>query len=257
MEILRFGDLLPLLIFNSERTVFDPVDRPVLPTVARPNVDVVDPIELRSAAHETVVQSLVDVDRARIDEILVAGVDLRPDANVAQAQKDDGHIGEPGADLGRVGREKAALRDRGQAPRHELLGPTGLSAQERSAVRQLDGKLGQEIVAEDPELSISRLKQKVVASEVKIGSFNAGERDRRRSRRSVRARKRSRRQRTSRCAIVQQEWAGHPVGGEFHIGRRAVGNADPRIGAPAAERAPIGPFNIHAEAENGYSDRHE
>src|ERR1700735_1095552 len=156
MEILGYGDSLPLLVFNGQGTVFDPVDRSMLTTVARPNVNVVDPIELCSAANETVEQSLVDVDRARIDEILVAGVDLRPDPNVSQAQKDDGHIGEPGADLGRVGREKAALSDRGQAPRHELLGSTGLNAQKRSAVRQLDRKLGQEIVAEDPELSISR-----------------------------------------------------------------------------------------------------
>ena len=62
MEILSFGYSFPLFVFNSEQAVLDPVDRPVLASVARPNVDVVDPVELRSACHQTVEQSLVDVD---------------------------------------------------------------------------------------------------------------------------------------------------------------------------------------------------
>src|ERR1700677_943584 len=193
MEILGFEDRFSAFVFDRHRAALYSIDGPVLAPFACPDVDVVDAIQLDAASDEAIEQSLVDVDRMGIDEILVAGVDLRPDANVSQAQKDDWHIGEPGADLGRGGREKAALSDRGQDTRHERLGSTGLGAHECSAVRQLDGKLGQEVVAEDPELSISRLKQKVVTSEVKIGSFDAWKRDRRRSHRSVRARKRSRR----------------------------------------------------------------
>jgi hypothetical protein len=55
----------------------------VLASVACPDVDVLDPIELGAACGEPVEQSLVDVDRAGIDEVLVAGVDLRPDPNLA------------------------------------------------------------------------------------------------------------------------------------------------------------------------------
>src|ERR1700734_1097794 len=100
----------------------------MLTTVACPNIDVVDPIELRTACHQTVEQSLVDVDRAGIDEILVAGVDLRPDPNVSQAQKDDRNIGEPRADRRRIGRKKAALADGGQATREKGFGSTSLRA---------------------------------------------------------------------------------------------------------------------------------
>src|SRR6202035_2596610 len=139
MEILSFGYSFPLFVFNSEQAVLDPVDRPVLASVARPNVDVVDPVELRSACHQTVEQSLVDVDQAGIDEILVAGVDLRPDANVSETQKNHRNVGQASAGLRRVGGEKAVLGDRGETLRDQRHGLTGRGAQERGAVRKLDG----------------------------------------------------------------------------------------------------------------------
>src|ERR1700722_3565581 len=179
MEIVGFDDLSPLFVFNAERAVLDAVDRPVLPSVAGPDVDVFDPVELGAVCDKPVEQGLVDVDRAGIDEILVAGVDLRPDANVPETQKYHRNIGEPSAGLRTVGGEKAVLGDRGETLRDQRLGLTGLSAQERSAVRKLDGELGQEIVADDPELSFRRLKQKIIAGEMKIRALDAGKRDRR------------------------------------------------------------------------------
>ena len=121
----------------------------------------------------------------------------------------------------------------------------------------MDGEPGQEIVANNAELSFSGLKQEVVASEVEIRFFNARKRNRRLSDRSFRARERRRRQRTPGRAIVQQEWAGHPVSGEFNVGRRAATDADPLVWAPAAESALVGLSDVHAEAEYGNGDRRE
>ena len=82
------------------------------------------------------------------------------------------------AGLGAVGGEKAVLVDRGQTTRDKRFGSTGFRAQERRAVRKLDGKPGQEVVADNPELPFSRLKQEVIAGEVKIRLFNARKRNR-------------------------------------------------------------------------------
>src|ERR1700722_881242 len=146
-------------------------------------------------------------------------------------------MGKPGVNLGSIGREKAVLGDRRQAARHERFGSTGLSAQERCAFGQLDGEPGQEIVADDAELSFSGLKQEVVAGKVEIRFFNARKRNRRPSHRSFRPPERPRRQRTPRRAIVQEERAGHPVSGEFNVRRRPLGTLILLYGRPP-QRAP-------------------
>src|SRR6202042_3645357 len=89
MEIVGFDDLPPLFVLNAEQAVFDAVDRPVLASVACPDVDVLDAVELGAISDEPGEQSLVDVDRAGVDEILVAGVDLPPDANIPKPQEND------------------------------------------------------------------------------------------------------------------------------------------------------------------------
>ena len=141
----------------------------MLASVACPDVDVVDPVELDAARDEPVEQSLVDVDRARVDEILVAGVDLRPDANVAQAQKDDRNVGRGRAPNLEGSEEKKPFWAIGVRPRAiSASGRQGSALKIRRAFRELDGKPGQEIIANDAELSFSRLKQEVVAGEMKI-----------------------------------------------------------------------------------------
>ena len=116
MELLGFDDSLPLFVFNSEWTVFDPVDRPVLASVACPNVDVFNPIELGAALDEPVEQSLVDVDGAGIDKVLVAGVDLGPDADVPERKKTTGTLGKPAPSL-EGSEEKKPLCATGVRPR--------------------------------------------------------------------------------------------------------------------------------------------
>ena len=73
---------------------------------------------------------------------------------------------------------KSRFGRQGQAAREQRLGPTGFRAQKRRAFCELDGQPGQKIIANDAELSFSRLKHEVVPGEVKIRSFNARKRNR-------------------------------------------------------------------------------
>jgi len=69
-------------------------------------------------------------------------------------------LGRQAPRFGGVRGEKAVLGDRREAARDERVRSTGAGAQEGGVFRQLDGELGQEVVADDPELSLSRLQQR-------------------------------------------------------------------------------------------------
>ena len=94
MEILGFDDRFPAVHFrlSGGRSLTRYTGRLSRPSHVQTSMSS-DPFELDPTPDEPVEQSLVDVDRAGIDEVLVAGVDLRPDADLAQAQKDDRNIG--------------------------------------------------------------------------------------------------------------------------------------------------------------------
>ncbi len=203
---------------------------------AGPDAEVAEPLQPDAARGEAVVQSLVDVDRARVDRVGIAGVDLRPGADPAEAEIDDRDIGEPGLDRRKVGGKEPALGDGNEAARAKRFGLTSVVAEIDAASRKLRGEQREEVGADHAELPRRGLDRLVVTRETESALFETRERDRRRFVRSRRSGECVRRQRASGCSVVEEELPGNALCAQRNIGGDAVPDAADFVPLPAAKR---------------------